>query len=161
MFNRDPAHKMLNRALGDDVWDVMMVGFNMLNQSARELVFPKTTEKDIGVLIMFAVRLAFSNPDRLKEIIAELLQKHQLDPAEIDPDDPFGFLIHDGGAISLSDAAYRFCRDEPGTHVVLSGTGNAAHLRANIESFSRPPLPQEDVAKLRKLFQKVDSVSGH
>jgi aryl-alcohol dehydrogenase-like predicted oxidoreductase len=60
----------------------------------------------------------------------------------------------------LTDAAYRFCRYEPGTHVILSGTGNLDHLKANIESFSRPALPQEDLEKLKNIFAKVDSVSG-
>ncbi len=68
-FNPDPHHSMLERALQDDIWDVMMVGFNILNQSARNRVFAKTIEKNIGILIMFAVRLALSRPKRLKECI--------------------------------------------------------------------------------------------
>ena len=62
-WNADPGHRMLERALQDDVWDVMMVGFNILNQSARHRVFTKTIEKDIGVLVMFAVRRALSRPE--------------------------------------------------------------------------------------------------
>ena len=30
----------------------------------------------------------------------------------------------------------------------------------NLESFDRPPLPAEDVEKLRFIFRKVDSVTG-
>jgi aryl-alcohol dehydrogenase-like predicted oxidoreductase len=63
--------------------------------------------------------------------------------------------------MSLQDAAYRFCRYEPGLHVILSGTGNAAHLESNIASLTRPPLPESDVARLRKVFAKVDDVSGN
>jgi aryl-alcohol dehydrogenase-like predicted oxidoreductase len=160
-FGPDPQHLMLQRALQDDVWDVMMVGFNMLNQSARHRVFTRTVEKDIGVLVMFAVRLALSRAERLAQVLDELIDKGQVDPAKIDLNDPLGFLIHEGGAVSLPDAAYRFCRYEPGTHVILSGTGNPDHLRANIESFYRPALPREDVERLRHLFRHVDSVSGN
>jgi len=159
-FSNDPQHTMLQRALQDDIWDVIMVGFNMLNQSARDRVFKKTKEKNIGVLIMFAVRLAFSKPERLRQIIEELIGKKQVDPSNIDKNDPLGFLMHEGGAVNLTDAAYRFCRYEPGTHVILSGTGNLDHLKANIESFSRPALPQEDLEKLKNIFANVDSVSG-
>lgn len=159
-FNADPQHAMLQRALQDDIWSVMMVGFNMLNQSARDSVFTKATHKNIGIVIMYAVRLAFSRPERLKQIINQLIEKKQVNPSDIDGDSPLGFLIHDGGAINLTDAAYRFCHYEPRTHVILSGTGNPAHLEANIESFSRPPLPQEDLIKLKNIFQNVDSVSG-
>ena len=159
-FSPDPQHLMLQRALQDDIWDVMMVGFNMLNQSARDRVFAKTIDKNIDVLIMFAVRLALSRPERLNQVIAELIDRKQVDPSDIDESDPLGFLIHEGGAVSLPDAAYRFCRYEPGTHVTLSGTGNPNHLKANIESFYRPPLPHEDRMKLEHIFRNVDSVSG-
>ncbi|MFW9881763.1 MAG: aldo/keto reductase [Candidatus Thorarchaeota archaeon] len=159
-FNPDPNHSMLQRALEDDEWDVMMVGFNILNQSARERVFIKAMEKNIGILIMFAVRLALSIPKRLKECIRELIKNNQIDSSEIDEQDPLGFLIQTGGAESMVDAAYRFCRYEPGTHVILSGTGNIDHLRENIKSILRPPLPKDDLIKLMKIFKNVDTITG-
>ncbi|MEM7462267.1 MAG: aldo/keto reductase, partial [Pseudomonadota bacterium] len=64
-FVRDPQHLMLQRALQDDCWDVVMTGFNMINPSARHTVFPILAEKDIGSLIMFAVRRALANPEAL------------------------------------------------------------------------------------------------
>jgi len=159
-FNPDPQHNMLQRALEDDIWDVMMVGFNILNQSARERVFKKALEKNIGILIMFAVRLALSRPERLKQCIDELIKNQQINPADVDKTNPLGFLIHKGGAKNLVDAAYRFCRSEEEPHVILSGTGILEHLKENFKSFSRPPLPQEDITKLKKIFRNVDSISG-
>ncbi|MFX1366414.1 MAG: aldo/keto reductase [Promethearchaeota archaeon] len=159
-FNHDPQHKMLQRALQDDIWDVMMVGFNILNQSARERVLARAIEKNIGILVMFAVRLALSRPKRLRGCIEDLIKNKQVKSTDIDRNTLLDFLIHENGAKNLVDAAYRFCRYEPGTHVILSGTGNLDHLKANIESFSRPALPQEDITKLQKIFQNVDSISG-
>jgi len=160
MFNADQGHAMLQRALQDDIWDVMMVGFNMLNQSARDRVFTKAMQKNTGIVIMFAVRLALSRPERLRQVVGELIEKKQLNPDDIDMDDPLGFLVHEGGAVSITDAAYRFCHYEPGTHVIFSGTGNPAHLGVNVESFARPPLPEEDMVKLKSIFRNVDSVTG-
>jgi len=159
-FNPDPNHSMLQRALQDDVWDVMMIGFNILNQSAREHVLSKAIEKNIGIVIMFAVRLALSRPKRLKQCIDELIEKKQIDPSVINNKDPLNFLIHEKGAESLVDAAYRFCRYEPGTHVILSGTGNLDHLKENIKYILKPPLPEKDVIKLKNIFKNVDSISG-
>jgi len=159
-FNQDTQHNMLQKALHDDIWDVMMVGFNILNQSARDLIFSKAMKKDIGILIMFAVRLALSRSKRLSECIDKLIKNKQIDSSDIDRNNPLGFLIHQEGAINTVDGAYRFCRYEPGTHVVLSGTGNLDHLKANIKSFTRPPLPQEDLDKLKKIFRNVNSISG-
>ena len=58
-------------------------------------------------------------------------------------------------------AVYRFCRDEPGVHVVLSGTGSVAHLEANARSLDGPPLPSATVERLARIFARVDSVSGN
>lgn len=160
-FGPDPGHAMFQRALQDDFWDVIMAGFNILNQSARQRVLPVTIKKNIGVLIMFAIRNALSLPERLKEVVQELIEKGQLDPAEIDVHAPLDFLVGESGALNVTDAAYRFCRDEPGTHVILSGTGNPEHLQANFESLSRPPLSPEIVARLKHIFRDVDSVAGN
>ena len=159
-FNQDIQHLMLQRALNDDFWDVMMVGFNVLNQSARDLILKQTINKNIGILVMFAVRLALSRPQRLKECIEELIENKQIDASDINKNDPLGFLIYDNGSSSIVDAAYRFCRDEPGTHVILSGTGNLIHMKENIESILRPPLPEKDVIRLKEIFKNVDSISG-
>ncbi|MBI4332629.1 MAG: aldo/keto reductase [Chloroflexi bacterium] len=159
-FDGDPQHTMLQRAVEDDIWDVMLVGFNMLNQSARERVFRRAMQKNIGIVVMFAVRLALSRPERLRQLVKELVAKKHVNPSDIDENNPLGFLLRAGGAVSLTDAAYRFCHYEPGTHVILSGTGNPDHLQANIESFSRPALPHEDLVRLRDIFENVDSVSG-
>ena len=69
-------------------------------------------------------------------------------------------IVAASAAESLPDAAYRFCRAEPGIHVVLSGTGNQQHLEANVASILRPPLPDDVRARLIELFARVDSVSG-
>ena len=160
MFGQDSGHVMAQEALQHNVWDVMMVGFNILNQSARDRVFRQTIQKNIGILVMFAVRLALSRPPRLQELLQELLESGQLEASDIDLDDPLGFVVYEAGAVSVVDAAYRFSRDEPGTHVILSGTGSLDHLEANISSFARPPLPAHDVERLKRIFRRVDSVSG-
>ena len=165
-FHSDPGHAMLQRAFKDDegkdhpVWDVIMVGINILNQSARQRVLVETIRKNIGIQVMFAVRLALSRPERLKEVVRELITRGQLDASEIDLEDPLGFVITEGGATSVPDAAYRFCRDEPGTHVILSGTGSLEHMRANLASMERPPLPEAVANRLRTIFRNVDSISG-
>ena len=156
MFNEDLGHTMLQMALTDDLWDVLMVGFNLLNQTAREKVFAQAMEQNVGIQIMFAVRKALSHPDNLRAFVADLVQKGEIEPADID-DFP-AFLL--AQTTSLPDAAYRFCRDEPGVHVVLSGTGNADHLTSNLQSFHRPALPAEATQRLRHMFRNVVSTTG-
>jgi aryl-alcohol dehydrogenase-like predicted oxidoreductase len=161
LFADDPSHAMLRRAVRDDCWDVMMLGFNPLNQSARDSVLPHTTQRDIGVEVMFAVRRAFSNPDQLARVVAELVEQGRIDRDAVDVDDPLGFLVRDGGASSVVDAAYRYARHEPGCHVVLTGTGSAPHLQANVRSIDSGPLPDDHLATLRTLFGHLDHLSAN
>ncbi len=159
-WNGDLQHQMLQRALQDDVWDVIMVGFNLLNQSARATVLPAARQKDIGVLIMFAVRLALSQPAKLRSTIQALLESGEIEAGAIDSENPLGFLLADGAAVSVPDAAYRFCLAEAGAHVILSGTSQPQHLAANLASFERPPLPAQYIARLKDIFRNVRSVTG-
>ncbi|TAK07358.1 aldo/keto reductase [bacterium] len=160
-FVEDPAHSMLQQALDNNHWDVVMAGFNILNQSARNRVFSKTLQENVGILVMFAVRRALSQPGRLREVWAELVQKGLVDRDACNPAEPLDFLLKDGKASTIVDAAYRFCRYEPGVHVVLSGTGSSDHLKANIESLTKPPLPETVTARLREIFGKVDCITGN
>ncbi|MYD09278.1 MAG: aldo/keto reductase [Chloroflexi bacterium] len=159
-WNDDLRHRMLQRALADGFYDVIMVGFNLLNQGARDAVLRDAIAKDIGVLIMFAVRRALSQPDKLKETLGALIESGELDAEDIDLAQPLAFLLEDGAAESIPDAAYRFCLAEAGAHVILSGTGNPAHLDANLRSFAAPPLPAAHVARLKRVFSRVWSVTG-
>ncbi|MFG0329664.1 MAG: aldo/keto reductase [Phycisphaerales bacterium] len=160
-FIPEPTHAMLReRAFADDCWEVVMVGFNLLNQTARETIFPTTIGRGIGTLIMFAVRKALSQPARLAETLEELAERGEFDRARYG-DRPLDFLLEDGVAESITDAAYRFCRDEPGVEVTLTGTGSVAHLEANVASMNRPPLPETARERLRTMFAGVSSLTGH
>jgi L-galactose dehydrogenase len=157
-FGSDTGHQMLARAVREDDWDVVMVGFNILNQSARDRVLLEARRRGIGVLCMFAVRDALSRPDKLREMVGELAQQGLIERDAVDLQNPLAFV--DQVAETLPDAAYRFCRAEPGIHVVLSGTGKRAHLEQNVASILRPPLPDSVRARLIDLFARVDTVSG-
>ncbi len=157
-FEGDRSHEMLGRAVVDGFWDVVMAGFNILNQTARERVFSVTRKKGIGTMVMFAVRKALKDEARLREVLADLRTRGRLGSGLAD--DSLAFLVRTGGAESLQDAAYRFCRHEPGVDAVLSGTGDIAHLEANAASLANPPLPAGDRELLARVFAGVDDVSG-
>src|SRR5205823_439094 len=148
----DPEHRMLQRAVPDGMWEVAMLGFHMMHQNARDAVFPLTREHRVGTLLMFAVRNIFSRPGQLAATMRELAAAGELPQWLAETEDPLGFLIHEGGAESVIDAAYRFVRHEPGVDVVLFGTGDPEHLRTNLASLLAPPLPEADRARLANLF---------
>jgi L-galactose dehydrogenase len=144
-FADDPGHVMLPIALADGCWDVVMVGFSLLNPSARHRVFAFTTPADVATLVMFAVRKALSQPAELRSVLAS---------AGID-EDALEFLD------DVVGSAYRFARHEPGTDVVLTGTGNVTHLEANVASLLGPPLPADHLARLEELFGEIVTITGN
>lgn len=154
----DVEQDMLHRATQDDVWDTVMLAFHMMHQPARIRVFPYTQRNRIGTLLMFVVRGIFARPAQLAAEVRALAAAGKLPGWLAETDDPLGFLLHEGGAGSLTDAAYRYARHEPGVDVVLFGTGDAAHVRSNVESILKPPLPAEDRRRLGELFGHLRGV---
>jgi aryl-alcohol dehydrogenase-like predicted oxidoreductase len=155
---------MLHAALPEDHFDVIMVGFNLLNPAARHSVFPLTLKHDVGTLIMFAVRRALCQAATLAQAVAGLIASGQIEGqvngTAIDASDPLAFVADHPDVHSLVEAAYRYCRHEPGAHVVLTGTGSVDHLRENVASILAPALPHALLDRLNSLFGAVDSVSG-
>jgi len=154
----DFTHETLARATQDDIWEVFMVAFHMMHQSARKNLFPLTRQKRIGTMLMFAVRSIFAKPERVVAALREAAAKGQVETWLGESAAPLGFLLHAGGAADITEAAYRFARHEPGVDVVLFGTGDAAHLRSNVASLLKPPLPQADRDKLAALFGHLTGV---
>ena len=121
----------------------------------------QTQEKNIGTLIMFAVRRALSRADAAKAVVQELVSSGAVRGDLIDAEDPLGFLSYPEVADSIVEAAYRFCRHESGAHVVLTGTGSLDHLADNLAAIAKPKLPAATLRRLQTLFGHVDSVSGN
>jgi aryl-alcohol dehydrogenase-like predicted oxidoreductase len=109
---------------------------------------------------MFAVRNIFSKPQRLKSELRQLAAAGKVARWLGQAPNPLGFLLHadGGGALTLPEAAYRFVRHEPGVDVVLFGTGEREHLRANIAAILKPPLPETDRRILAKHFGHLSGV---
>ena len=159
-FRDDPAHAMLQRAIPTGCFDVVMVGFNFLNAGARDQVFPDCLRHDVGTQVMHAVRRALSNPAVLMENIEQLISSGEIEKCAVNDDDPLKFLTEHPGVKSVIEAAYRYCRYEPGVSLVLAGTGSVDHLSGNVAALTAPPLAPELMEELDRVFGKVRSVSG-
>ncbi len=160
-FRVDLRHETLTRAIADGVWDVIMVGFNLLNQSARETVLRPAIAADIGVLDMFAVRQALRDMDVLAQHLRDAAADGTLpDSVDVEAElERVSRLVAQSGG-SLPDLAYRFVREEPGISSVLVGTGNPAHLRSNLETFRKPDLDQSVLDELRAVLNGVAALNG-
>ena len=154
----DPEQRMLARAIEEAPWEVTMLAYSLMNQNARQKIFPVTRRRGIGTLLMFVVRNIFSNATYRRDIAARLVEQGKLDASSLVDGDPLGFLLADGDVASITDAAYRYARHEEGVDVVLFGTGNKAHVADNVASILRPPLPAPIVARLHASFGHLRGV---
>ncbi len=159
-FPADLEHGVLRQSIADDIFDVVMVGFNILNQTAREAVLPEAAKKGIATECMFAVRRAFCRPARFREILAELSDCGEVDAGLAGMTDPLAWALDASDARGVTELAYRYCRYEPGIDLVLTGTGNVQHLEENVASMLRPPLPAEVKQRLGRMFGRVRSATG-
>lgn len=155
---RDPEQAMLARAVEEAPWEVIMLAYSLVNQGARTKVFPVTQRRGIGTLLMFVVRNIFSNDAYRRAVFAKLVEQGLLEASVLSEGDPLAFLVSEGGAESITDAAYRYARHEKGADVILFGTGNKAHVKANIESILRPPLPAPVIERLHRTFGHLSGV---
>ena len=154
----DPEQRMLTQAIHDDPWEVIMLAYSLMNQGARHKIFPVTRRRGIGTLLMFVVRNIFSNAAYRRDVAARLVEQGQLDASMLSDGDPIGFLVSEGAAESITDAAYRYARHEQGADVILFGTGNKAHVKDNVDSILRPPLPPSIIERLHASFGHLTGV---
>jgi aryl-alcohol dehydrogenase-like predicted oxidoreductase len=130
----------------------------MMHQGARQALLPRTRDKRIGTLAMFVVRSIFTRSERVVAALRVAAAKGEVETALGESAAPLDFLLHPGGAADITEAAYRFARHQGGIDVVLFGTSDPTHLRTNVASLLKPPLPQADRDRLAALFGHLTSV---
>ena len=160
MFGRDSGHKMLDMALTDDLWDVVMVGFSAINFCARSL-FERTRKQGVGVLDMFAVRRSLRDLATIEERIQGFVADGDIDAEAASRERPFAYALESGACETVPELSYRFCRHDPGIDVVLSGTSSIGHLEDNVRSMAKPPLPPEVTRRVEAVFGGVSTLSGN
>jgi aryl-alcohol dehydrogenase-like predicted oxidoreductase len=156
----DGSHEWLQLGLRDDLYDVVMAAYNLVNQSAERTVFPCCRKNDVGVLNIFTVRTAFSRPERLREVLNDLAARGVVPTEAAEGGTPLEWLTRETEH-SLVNAAYRFAAANPQVSTIMTGTLNMQHLQKNVRIINQPPLNNAQVARLRELFGNVAEPVGN
>lgn len=143
----DATHVSLSRAVADGRFDVVMVVYNLLNQTAADELLPAAAAAEVGVVGMIAVGRQLSSHEQVDALLQDWADRGLVDS----PEDGLRWLIS-GDVRSLADAAYRFAAAPPEMTTVLTGTANLSHLHDNIASILGPALAESHVDRLRELF---------
>ncbi len=156
----DGGHRWLSRILADDLVDVVMVAYGLLNHSAEADVFERCLKQEVGTMIIYAVRKAFSQPSRLEEIIKDLKEQRLISSSEIPETNPLEWLL-ENEKDALTRVAYRFSASHPAVSTVMTGTTNLLHLQANIDALESSPIPSGKLKKLRRIFGHLSEPIGN
>jgi aryl-alcohol dehydrogenase-like predicted oxidoreductase len=159
-FASDPGHLMLQQAVADGCWDALLVGYSLLNTSARELVIDPARAKGISTMCMFAIRGPLTSPDKLRGYLDQLVTSGRWHGNAASLTEQLAQACTDLGGIALSDLAYRFACSQHGFDVVLSGTGNPGHLDQNITS-SEHQLSDEMMDRLHAISAGERVLTGN
>jgi aryl-alcohol dehydrogenase-like predicted oxidoreductase len=151
-YQTDHKHAMAELALSDGVFDVLMVGLNLMSPAAVTSALPRAAQADVGIVVMCAVRSVLVHPEQVEAYVRRWQNEGLLKAGTIEPDGALDWLL-DGNAQSITAAAYKFAAAHPAVGSVLTGTANMRHFEDNLEAILGPPLPDET-------FQRVIDVFG-
>jgi L-galactose dehydrogenase len=153
-FATDHEHMTLRTVMPQGIFDVVMVGYNVLSPVPATHVLPLAQEHDVGVVIMCAVRGVLLNSQRIREVVGEWKAEGLLPRDAVSDSEPLGWLTG-AWADNVPAAAYKFAADHASVGTVLTGTGRIAHLDANAEAILGTRLPPALVERVIATFGPV------
>ncbi len=115
----DGGHQWLQKILPLDLLDVVMVGHNLINQSAQRSLFLICQQQNAGVINIFTVRRTFADKNRQKEVVRNLQHRNVFEQDGIDQEAPLDWLMEDGEVNSIIESCYRYAAYTKGTAALL------------------------------------------
>jgi aryl-alcohol dehydrogenase-like predicted oxidoreductase len=153
-YETDHDHVALERAVREDLFDVMMIGHNLISPGGLRNVMPQAQERGIGIVVMCAVRTIIVRPDMLRETLRQWKEAGALPRDAVADDAPLDW-VQGPGVESIADAAYKFAAESPAVGSVLTGTASIEHLDANARAILGPALPSDISGRLQDTFIPV------
>jgi L-galactose dehydrogenase len=153
-YQSDHQHAMAPQAIHDGVFDVIMVGLNLLSPTAVTAVLPLAAEHAVGIVVMCAVRSVLVNPTAVEAYIRQWEQDGLLQPGTVRPEAPLDWLL-DEQTPSIAAAAYKFAAAHPAVGSVLTGTASLDHFEANLHAILGSPLSSAQVQRIQDVFGPV------
>jgi len=156
----DGSHQWLQKILPTGLLDVAMVSHNMVNQSARKVVFPVCKQMNLGAINIFTVRNAFRNPDYLAEVLQDLRNQGLL-PKDFPENFRLDDWIREQEGIDLPEAAYRYAAFTEGVSLVMMGTLKPSRIDENFGYLEKGPLKESTLRQLHAWFGDINVPVGN
>jgi L-galactose dehydrogenase len=152
----DGTHEILQRAVPEGAFDVVMLTINLMLQTACEAVLPLCARHDVGTVVMMALNQSsgvsgLTSPDAARELIRRYIAAGQLpDQPPYTNSDVLDFLR----PYAVPEAAIRFVL----AHQVSTccvGMRSVERLAQNLRALDPPYLDAVRLARLRELFGRI------
>src|SRR5215207_1897771 len=153
-YQSDHTHAMAQQAIKDGIYDVLMVGLNLMSPDAVRSVLPLAGHHNIGIVVMCAVRTVLIDPIQRRRFLEGWEREGRLQPGVVDHETPFDWLL-DEHSPSVSAAAYKFAAAHPAASSVLTGTASIDHFDENLRAILGPPLPGDCAQRVLDIFGPV------
>ncbi|MCS5647959.1 MAG: aldo/keto reductase [Dehalococcoidia bacterium] len=155
-FSEDPGQKGIELGLSKhpELWDVVMLKYGILNQSAAAKILPLARNHNIGVINMAAVRVKLPDPILLEQLISKWKSSGLIDNDSLPTNNPLGWLVKDN-VKSVIEAGYKFAAEPSSISTVLTGTASVEHLKMNVESMKEPSLIEDHMDRLKATLSHI------
>jgi L-galactose dehydrogenase len=153
-YGHDHQHEMARRAIADGVWDVLMVGLNVLSPFAITSVLPAARAVEIGIVVMCAVRSVLTDPGLVSAQLRDWQGEGVLAADALDADAGLSWLLDDDTS-DVASAAYKFAALDAAVGSVLTGTARVEHFDDNLRAILGRPLPAATYQRVLDLFGPI------
>ncbi len=144
--------------------EIIQIGFSLLEPEPTERLLPLAEERGVGIVIRSPLASGFLSgtftadhtfaPDDHRSLIPKERLAARLREAE-----SFMWLVEDGIAGSLSEAALRYILSFSGVSSVIPGAMNPAELEQNAAISDLGPLPEAALARVAETQRELGLLS--
>lgn len=144
--------------------EIIQIGFSLLEPEPTERLLPLAEERGIGIVIRSPLASGFLSgsftadhefgPDDHRSLIPRERLAERLQAAE-----SFMWLVEEGIAESLSEAALRYILSFSGVTTVIPGAMNPTELEQNVAISDLGPLPEAALARIVETQRELGLLS--
>ncbi len=140
--------------------EIIQIGFNLLEPAPTARLLPLAEERGVGIVIRSPLASGFLagdiTPDHefAPDDHRSLMSREQL-AARIRQAESFMWLVEEGVAQSLSEAALRYILSFSGVSSVIPGAMNPTELEQNVAISDLGPLPEAALARVAETQREM------
>lgn len=155
-----PVRRAIDLIEQDGRAEVLQIGFNLLQPEAAHRLLPLAAERGVGIVVRTPLASGFLTGTIMEDhVFAPDDYRSQLSRERVAQAarraQAFIWLVEEGIARSLSEAALRYILSFPAVSTIIAGAMRREELLANLNAVEAGPLPAAALARVRETQQAL------